>query len=148
MLLGGHRSEGSRRSRREENTTSTAQLLRNAVSFPEAGHALREHYARRAGGEHIEFLISSSNFERSRNALQRFQQLHHIIHRFVHPDAERPVAIRSERRRQMLDEWKKWSASGHRIPPDAALPGLRAATAEIMAMAESRQAPGRSPMAN
>ena len=104
--------------------------LQSVISNPHASESLREHLGRLRGGENLEFLLAYCHFEKSRNPLQRFQQLRSIVHRYLRDNAERPVQLSEKRRVQVLREWDCRSG-GSRFSAEARLPGLEEAAAEI-----------------
>jgi hypothetical protein len=110
-------------------TESPAWLQRVLTSSLESG-SLLEYLSRRPGAEELEFLLACRHFEQSHNALQRFEQLRIIIHKFVRDNAERPAQISDAVREKLLHDWACWSVDS-RVPAGARLRGLESAALEV-----------------
>jgi hypothetical protein len=113
--------------------------LHQVAADPVTRDLVREHYGRRRDGQHIEFLLAFSSFEHARNPLQRFEQLRHLICRYVHPSAGRAVQLSEFCRGDLLEEWERW-AEGNRVPVDVELPALQAAVFEVRQVVEAERA--------
>ncbi|MBC5766251.1 hypothetical protein [Ramlibacter albus] len=115
------------------------QWLHQVGGDPVTCDVVREHYGRRHDGQHIEFLLACSSFGHARGPLQRFEQYRHIICKFVHPGAARPVQLSDARRGELLREWERW-CGGNRLPVGVELPALQAAQLEIQQVVEQERA--------
>lgn len=114
-------------------TADSLQWLERVAADPHTFEVVRDHYGRRLGGQHLEFLMACTSFARARNPLQRFEQFRNIISKYVHPGAARPVQISDSHRSQLLEEWARWS-QGNRLPVNLSIPALRAAIDEVQVL--------------
>ena len=111
-------------------TQEVSKWLERLLANPLACSTLREHLGRRRGAEGLEFLVACRGYYEASNPLQRYQQLHTLIHRFVREHADRPIPLSPACRQQLLKEWSKWSHE-HRIAHGSQPEALDAAAVEI-----------------
>jgi hypothetical protein len=117
--------------------------FRRVLTNAHARSILREQLAREEGHEALEFLIAVRSFEEAKNALQRFQLLSNLVHRFVGPGAERIIPVSQGCRQAMLTEWTAW-AHKERVPAQLPFESLEAAAAEINEHLDANPAKTRS----
>jgi hypothetical protein len=110
--------------------TETPEWLQGAMNNPLARDSLRGHLATLRAGADFEFLLSYWAFHESKNALQRFQLLAMIIHRFVRDNAARPIKLTEGCRTAAMSEWASWQVRD-RCPPGTQLPALESAAIEV-----------------
>lgn len=100
------------------------------LSNPIAGRKLRDFLSQRCGSRSIDFLVSYWTFSKSRNALERYQQLRFLVVSLAADHVARPAHLSEHNRLRLVKEWQPWEASG-RVPLHARFPGLDAAAQEI-----------------
>lgn len=104
--------------------------LDRMLANPLACATWREKLAKREGTECLEFLLACRCFDDAGNALQRYQQMDAIVHRFVRVGAERPLPLPDVLRKQVMAEWALWARES-RLPAGAKLQALTAAATVI-----------------